>query len=217
MPGSRTSSSLICGCRESRSADVVARHLNVCEIFLRENESSFEHPLVPFYGGNQQNIFAADPCPVDFHFIRSSIDLVGSLKEYKTEHNREVRMINVAFDGQKLFNWQGDADAVARIDQETKKIARSFNVSPQGLWQLTLVNIDQNGRRFFTSNREAEMMIVTWGLVTMPTKNPDHPGVFGDYLGLWDFDFDIQIDPENNKQFTIEVKSGFVNGVSALS
>ena len=147
----------------------------------------------------------------------ASIDLVGSLKEYKTEHNREVRMINVAFDGQKLFNWQGDADAVARIDQETKKIARSFNVSPQGLWQLTLVNIDQNGRRFFTSNREAEMMIVTWGLVTMPTKNPDHPGVFGDYLELWDFDFDIQIDPENNKQFTIEVKGGFVNGVSALS
>jgi hypothetical protein len=66
-------------------------------------------------------------------------------------------------------------------------------------------------------HQEAEMMVVTWGLLTMPTKHPDHPGVFGDYIELWNFDFDIKIDPENNKGFAIGVQGGFTNGVRALS
>ena len=126
-------------------------------------------------------------------------------------------MINVAFDGKKLFEWEGDADAVARIDQETRRIARLANISPQSLWQSALVHIDENGRRLFTSNQDAEMMVVTWGLVTMPTKHPVHPGVFGDYLELWDFDFNIVIDPEDKKKFTVEVNGGFTNGMRALS
>jgi hypothetical protein len=49
------------------------------------------------------------------------------------------------------------------------------------------------------------------------TKLPDHPGVFGDYLELWDFEFDIQIDPENNKGFTVEVNGGFAARRTARS
>lgn len=67
-------------------------------------------------------------------------------------------------------------------------------------------------QRLFTSNREAEMAIVTWGLLMGKTQHLDHPGVFADYLKAWDFDFNIVIDPNNKKRFTVEVKGGFNSG-----
>ena len=91
-------------------------------------------------------------------------------------------------------------------------MAESLNVSPQSLWQSALLHINENGGRLFTSNREAEMAIVTWGLLMGKTQHLDHPGVFADYLEAWDFDFNIVIDPENKKRFTVEVKGGFNSG-----
>jgi hypothetical protein len=121
-----------------------------------------------------------------------------------------MSLINVAFDGEKIFEWQGNADTLAQIDQEATRMAKLAHTSPQALWQSTLVGIKQNGGRYFTPNPKAEMLVVTWGLMALPTHHPDHPGVFGDYLdGLWDFDFNIKIDPEDDKKFTVEVTGGF--------
>jgi len=66
-----------------------------------------------------------------------------------------MSLINVAFDGKKLFEWQGNADTLAQIDQETTKIAKLAHTSPQALWQSTLVGIKQNGGRYFSHNSEA--------------------------------------------------------------
>jgi hypothetical protein len=120
-----------------------------------------------------------------------------------------MSLIKVAFDGEKIFEWQGNADTLAQIDQETTKIAKLAHTSPQALWQSTLVGIRKNGGRYFTPNPKAEMMVVTWGLMALPTHHPDHPGVFGDYLDLRNFDFNIKIDPEDEKRFTVEVTGGF--------
>jgi hypothetical protein len=122
-----------------------------------------------------------------------------------------MSLINVAFDGEKIFEWQGNADTLAQIDQETTRIAKLAHTSPQALWQSTLVGIKQNGGRYFTPNPKAEMLVVTWGLMALPTHHPDHPGVFGDYLDdPWNFDFNIKIDPEDEKRFTVEVRGGFL-------
>jgi hypothetical protein len=121
-----------------------------------------------------------------------------------------MSLINVAFDGKKIFEWQGNADTLALIGQETTRMANLAHTSPQALWQSTLVGIKQNGGRYFTPNPKAEMMVVTWGLMALPTQNPDHPGVFGDHLDLWNFDFNIKIDPEDDKKFTVEVTGGFL-------
>ena len=118
-------------------------------------------------------------------------------------------MINVAIDGKKLFEWEGDAEAVARINEETTRIARQVEASPQALWQSTLFYIRQNRGHFSTRKPEIEMLILTSGLLSMPTQHPEHPGVFGDYLELWSFDFDIKIDPEDEKRFTVDVNGGF--------
>jgi hypothetical protein len=120
-----------------------------------------------------------------------------------------MSLITVAFDGKKIFEWQGNADTLTQIDQETTRIAKQAHTSPQALWQSTLVGIKQNGGRYFTPNPKAEMMVVTWGLMALPTHHPDHPGVFGDYLDLWNFGFNIKIDPEDEKRFAVEVTGGF--------
>jgi len=122
-----------------------------------------------------------------------------------------VSLINVAFDGKKIFEWQGNADTLAQINQEATRMANVAHTSPRALWQSTLVGIKQNGGRYFTPNPKAEMLVVTWGLMALPTHNPDRPGVFGDYLeGPWNFDFNIKIDPEDDKKFAVEVTGGFL-------
>lgn len=122
-----------------------------------------------------------------------------------------MSLINVAFDGEKIFEWQGNTDTLAQINQETTRMAKLAHTSPQALWQSTLVGIKQNGGRYFTPNPKAEMLVVTWGLMALPTHHADHPGVFGDYLDdPWNFDFNIKIDPEDEKNFTVEVTGGFL-------
>jgi hypothetical protein len=131
-------------------------------------------------------------------------------RKQKTE-GQPMSLINVAFDGKKIFEWQGNADTLAQINQETTRMAKLAHTSPQALWQSTLVGIKQNGGRYFTANPKAEMLVVTWGLMALPTHRPDHPGVFGDYLDdPWNFDFNIKIDPEDEKRFTVEVTGGFL-------
>jgi hypothetical protein len=104
-------------------------------------------------------------------------------------------LINVAFDGEKLFEWEGDAEAVASIDQEVIRIAKLGNVEPTVLAQSALVHIKRKGG-FITSNPQDEMMMVIWLLISMPTGDPDRPGLYRDYLEMWNFDFDIKVDPD---------------------
>jgi hypothetical protein len=121
---------------------------------------------------------------------------------------RSFTMINVAFNGEKLFEWEGDADAVARMDEAVLRIADLADASPSDLSQTTIGGISRNGG-FSTSNPEAEMMIVLWTLISMPTNYPDHPGFIRDYIEVWDFDFDVTSDPVNEHQFTIAFNAAF--------
>jgi hypothetical protein len=117
-------------------------------------------------------------------------------------------LINVAFDGKKMFDWEGDAGAIARIDEEMLRIAKLGNATPSDLSQPTLTGISRNGG-FFTPNPQVEVMIVVWTLISMPTGDPDRPGLVRDYLEAWNFDFDIEIDPDNENKVRIAVNGGF--------
>ena len=112
-------------------------------------------------------------------------------------------IINVAFDGRKLFDWEGEAKKATQIDQDVAHIAALSNESPRALWEETLVKIAANRGRFYS----VEMMIVISGLLSMPTQNPDHPGRCRDYLETSNFYFDIKIDPENMKPLGVEVRA----------
>ncbi len=120
-------------------------------------------------------------------------------------------MITVAMNGKKLFEWEGKVAEVANIDQEVAKIAKAAEAPPENLWQSAVMYISEKGGRFSTGNEAAEMLILTWGVLTMPTRHPDHPGVYGDYLEAWDFDFDIRLDPAA-KRINVDIRGGFNSG-----
>ncbi|MHC2522793.1 hypothetical protein [Bradyrhizobium diazoefficiens] len=117
-------------------------------------------------------------------------------------------LIKVAFGGKKLFEWEGGPDAIARIDDEALRIAKLGNVSPEALAQSMIRHISRKGG-FCAPNSEAEMILVTWLLISQPTNNPDRPGLIRDYLDAWNFDFDIRVNPDGRSFKFIATTSGF--------
>jgi hypothetical protein len=117
-------------------------------------------------------------------------------------------MINVAFDGKKLFEWEGNADAVAQIDEAVFKMADIANVTVADASQAVMGELSRAGG-FTSTNIQAEMMVVLWTLISLPTNYPDHPGFIRDYIEVWDFDFEIRRDPVNENKFTIAFNAGF--------
>jgi hypothetical protein len=115
-------------------------------------------------------------------------------------------LINVAFEGNKLFKWEGDADAIAKIDQEVVRIAKLGDVEPEVLGLSMLFNVGQEG--FSSANPDAEMMFVIWMLISLPTGLPNHPGYYRDYIGAWDFDFDIKLNQEA-RTFDVSITGDF--------
>jgi hypothetical protein len=116
-------------------------------------------------------------------------------------------MINAAFDGKKLFEWEGDAEAVERIDDAVVRIVKHSNVTPEILSQSIIVGIKRNGG-FFSPNPDTERMMVVWRVLRSPTNHPDHPGRYRDYIEAWNFDFDFKFDPRDVRRFYIEVRGG---------
>jgi hypothetical protein len=119
-------------------------------------------------------------------------------------------LIDVSVKGKKLFEWEGDAAAVARIDEEVNRLAKVNDVTTEALAHTLFDNIVNKGS-FFEPNKEAQMMIMIWELISLPTGKPDRPGRCRDYVEAWDFSFDIS--PGRNGQ-TFEVN---VNGRSSHS
>jgi hypothetical protein len=76
-----------------------------------------------------------------------------------------MSILNIAFNGKELFDWEGDNAAVASLDQEVRGMAKRGNTDPMVLWQSELLHIVKNDGRFFTPNPQVEMMIVIWGLL----------------------------------------------------
>ena len=72
-------------------------------------------------------------------------------------------IINVSFDGRKLFNWEGGTAEATKIEEDVGEVAALANMTPETLWQSTLAKIAANGGWVFSGNPEPEMMIVIAG------------------------------------------------------
>ena len=54
-------------------------------------------------------------------------------------------IINVSFDGRKLFSWEGGIAEATKIEKDVSEVAALGNMSPETLWQSTLAKIAANG------------------------------------------------------------------------
>ncbi|MEH2569861.1 hypothetical protein [Bradyrhizobium sp. AZCC 2289] len=126
-------------------------------------------------------------------------------------------MINVLLNGKKLFHADLVVNDLARIDVETNAMAKDLGVTPLDLWHSVLGQISKNGHRWSTRSKEVEMMVVSWGLLKPPSTDPALSGAYGDYLDMWDFDFDIEVNPETHEVVAFDVAHRLGKGVRVLS
>jgi hypothetical protein len=84
--------------------------------------------------------------------------------------------------------------------RKTSRLTAAINMTAETLGQSALRRIHENGE-LFTANEQAEMRVITWGLLATPTQDPHRPGTFGDYVGLFDFHFDIKVSTLNLARF----------------
>jgi hypothetical protein len=100
-----------------------------------------------------------------------------------------MTIINVSINGNKLFKWEGSAEDAGKLDEAVKELARNNGMTPEQLGDSAAVYVLKSGD--FVTQSRGEMPILVWMLLSKPTGNPDHPGIFRDYIEVWDFDFDI--------------------------
>jgi hypothetical protein len=113
--------------------------------------------------------------------------------------------INISVNGDELFNWSGNAADVSRIEQDVAKLAASGNLTVQQLVHSAIFHVLNKGG--FFSEGKNEMLLLTWGMLSMPTNHPDHPGYIRDYVEAVDFDFDITNDPNDPKKFSVNIQA----------
>src|SRR4051794_32339555 len=123
--------------------------------------------------------------------------------------SRRRGMLSVAINGNKLFDWEEEEGAVARIDEEMGRLAARGNITKQALAQSVLLHIVNTGRPIERADPQIQMMMLTWLVLEMPTTHPDHPGRVRDYVGVWNFDCDIRSAPGNPEKFEVQLKANF--------
>jgi hypothetical protein len=99
--------------------------------------------------------------------------------------------ISVTINGISLFEWTGTAAEAGEIGELVRKLARDWGVVPELVAQRALAAVLKHGRLRTFTRRDA---ILLWMLLSQSTGHPDRPGVFCDYIEVWDFDFDISGD-----------------------
>jgi hypothetical protein len=100
-----------------------------------------------------------------------------------------MTIISVSIEGEKLFKWEGSAEDAGKLDAAVRELARKNGITPEQLGDSAVVYVLRRGD--FVTRSWGEMPIMTWMLLSKPTGHPDHPGIYRDYVGMWDFDFDV--------------------------
>jgi len=89
--------------------------------------------------------------------------------------------INIFVNGDKLFDWTGNAEDAEELDKALREVAHNHGVTPEQVADRVLEDVLEHGR----SESGGEMLLVG-ELLSQPTGHPDHPGPFRDYVEGWD-------------------------------
>jgi hypothetical protein len=115
--------------------------------------------------------------------------------------------IKVELDGNPIFDWDGDADAVAKILKDVPERARAVGQTPEVFAQSCVAYL-QNLGKATKVGQQMQMAVVIWLILTRDTGNPEHPGKVGDYVPNTDFVVDIERG-KTKLEFNIQATSKF--------
>jgi len=94
--------------------------------------------------------------------------------------------INIFVNGNKLFDWTGNAEDAEELDKALREVAHNHGVTPEQVADRVLEDVLEHGR----SESGGEMLLMS-KLLSYPTGHPDHPGLCRDYVEALDLYFYI--------------------------
>ena len=64
---------------------------------------------------------------------RSGVDanLFEGLEKTLTSEGEKLMTINVSINGNKLFEWEGNAELAGRLDEDVRELARENGITPE--------------------------------------------------------------------------------------
>ena len=104
--------------------------------------------------------------------------------------------INIFVNGDKLFDWTGNAEDAEELDKALREVAHNHGVTPEQVADRVLEDVLKHGR----SASGGEMLLMS-ELLSQPTGHPDHPGLCRDYVEALDLYF--YIDRTKSKRISI--------------
>lgn len=106
--------------------------------------------------------------------------------------------IDIAVDGEHVFNWQGDEAEAKHILEQFPRGAHHVGMKPEELCDEGIGQLLKEGRFSSESRvvREMQMMGVIWRILEMEINDPERPGKVADYIGNTNFDVDLQMHGE---------------------
>jgi hypothetical protein len=109
----------------------------------------------------------------------------------------------IRVNGKSAFEWEGDTDEAAKIEEQVRAMAKFGKVSPDTFAQSAVTAVAERGG-FMQPAQEAELVALTYFALNMPTNTDEHPGTIRDYVPLYDFGIDIECDAVA-KKFKVDV------------
>jgi len=113
-------------------------------------------------------------------------------------------IIKVSVGGEPLFEWEGGREEIDNIARQLATIAAPHDAIKFA--KAAAAHLAKAGH-FITSRDDVEMVAIIYFIAMQPTTHPDHPGVFRDYLPMWDFEFDLR--HIEGDRFNVEVVASF--------
>jgi len=116
--------------------------------------------------------------------------------------------INVTLEGRLLFEWEGNANDIARIDERVARISQreDYTVEQAAHTALRTLKQDRSLLENETKFRGAMMVIMSM-LLSQQSTHEDHPGRIRDYVDAYNFDFDITITTDHKIRIATKASS----------
>jgi hypothetical protein len=99
--------------------------------------------------------------------------------------------LTVKMRGKHLFTWEGDAVALDKLRNSLPALAPP-GIEPGAFAVQVAARVGKSGLPKDDTQRRGTMSWLIYLVVESETNHPDHPGKYADYVGAWDFEFDLR-------------------------
>ena len=101
--------------------------------------------------------------------------------------------VTLRLDGAEIFKWSGDDLGIQKLELAFADAARNRGVTPDVLASSIVMQLPGTGIVEEKRAQALQLMGIMYFILQRSTGDPRHAGKYRDYLGVSEFEFDLQI------------------------